>query len=303
MFNHSPKPNVNFIRRAPTSKSPDVSPAMVFMTCRPIRRGEELFICYGPESKLWFSPDYGKAGAETTRGYEEEVAEAADAFLSGFEGLAEDTEEDVEHETTRAPLDVQLVDPPEAVIESSLANLTESEAASENIFSGLNVEQDNLKDEDEEKRARRREKKALQDEKTAKYQHKKAIRKADKSATTSAQSEVQLAPPVMTDASAQLEEPSYQAALQALGLAPAIKVSSEDVDTIKAEEVGQDDFEGEFGFAGWRSVKRVPGLSEGGEPALDSTRTSRGDARFANASETKASAVQSKYGQPTCQLS
>lgn len=276
---------------------------MVFMTCRPIRQGEELFICYGQESKLWFSPDYGKAVAETTRGYEEEAAEAADAFLSGFEGLAEDTEEKVEHETMIAFPDVQLVDPSAAVIRTSLPDVTETEATSENLFSELNVEEDNHKDEGEEKRARRREKKALQDEKAAKYQHKKAIRKADKSATTSAQSEVQLAPPVMTDASAQFEEPSYQAALQALDLAPAIIVSAKDVDTVKAEEVGRDEFEGEFGFAGWRSVKRVPGLSERGEPALNSTRTSPGDARLANASNTKAFAVQSKYGQPTCHLS
>lgn len=60
MFNHSPNPNVNFIRRVPNKKTPDVKPALVFMTSRAIKAGEELFICYGEESKLWFSPDYGK---------------------------------------------------------------------------------------------------------------------------------------------------------------------------------------------------------------------------------------------------
>jgi hypothetical protein len=274
MFNHSPKPNVNFIRRAPTSKSPDVSPAMVFMTSRPVRKGEELFICYGQESKLWFSPDYGKAEEETQRGYEEEVAESADAFLSGFDGLVETDEAgDIEQETTTGPHVTEAAELPEAVVQTPLEPPTAALATSEDLFGELSMTEEIPENQDEEKRARRQQKKALQDEKTAKYQQKKAVRKAGKTAAP-AQSEVQLAPPIVVAAQTQPEEPSYQGALQLLDLAPAITVTSEDVDAINAEEMGRDAFEGDFGFAGWRSVKRVPGLSEGGEPALDSTRKS-----------------------------
>ncbi len=64
MFNHSSTPNVSFSRRAPTAKYPDVQPAVLFKTARPIKAGDELCICYSAdESKLWFSPNYGHSGS------------------------------------------------------------------------------------------------------------------------------------------------------------------------------------------------------------------------------------------------
>lgn len=273
MFNHSPKPNVNFIRRAPTSKTPDVSPAMVFMACRSIAKGEELYICYGQESKLWFSPDYGKTEEETKKGYEEEMAESEMALLSGFDGLVdENAVGEVEEEKTIEPPTANLKSVP---IEPAVQALSQrpAEAVAADLFGELEIAEDDADGNAEEKRARKREKKTLQLEKTAKY-HQKALSKADKAdqAVQTAQSDVQLAPPLSSVQPSQTEEPSYAAALQQVGLTPAISVSHNDVAAIDTEEMGRDDFEGNFGFAGWRLVKRVPGTSEAGGPTLDSTR-------------------------------
>lgn len=56
LFNHSPRPNVNFIRQPATS-------TIRFVAARTIQPNEELCICYSAdESKLWFTPS-GQAGA------------------------------------------------------------------------------------------------------------------------------------------------------------------------------------------------------------------------------------------------
>ena len=278
MFNHSPKPNVNFIRRAPTSKTPDVSPGMVFMTSRPISKGEELFICYGQESKLWFSPDYGKDEAETEQGYEEEMAESAEALFSGLAGMMEsETADELQSQprderTLEGPTE-DTTDVPDIVAKAM--HESPSDPPADDLFGGLGFAEDEAAEDrkDEEKRVRKSEKKALQDDKTAKYQQKKATRKASKTPAT-AKTVVQLAPPPSPSEPIQTETSTYQAALNRLDLAPSITLSPEDVAEIKDDETGKEEFEDEFGFMGWRLVKRVQGLSEGGEPALDATRMS-----------------------------
>ncbi|KAL7420180.1 tRNA-specific adenosine deaminase subunit tad3 [Cryptotrichosporon argae] len=50
MFNHSPAPNVNYIRNARAG-------TITFRTVRRVKAGDELCICYAAdESKLWFTP-------------------------------------------------------------------------------------------------------------------------------------------------------------------------------------------------------------------------------------------------------
>ena len=52
MFNHSPHPNVNYIRSPPKG-------TITFLSSQPIAAGEELNICYSAdESRLWFEPAY-----------------------------------------------------------------------------------------------------------------------------------------------------------------------------------------------------------------------------------------------------
>ncbi|KAJ9101830.1 hypothetical protein QFC21_003170 [Naganishia friedmannii] len=63
MFNHSPQPNVTFTRIAPRDSEKDKYPTLIFRTTKPIKKGEELYICYSAdESKLWFSPNYNANG-------------------------------------------------------------------------------------------------------------------------------------------------------------------------------------------------------------------------------------------------
>lgn len=88
LFNHSPTPNVNFIRQAASS-------TIRFMTARRVEAGEELCICYtADESKLWFVPSAKTAEAADTSEAEasrsaaggnpanDETSDAASAFPS-----------------------------------------------------------------------------------------------------------------------------------------------------------------------------------------------------------------------------
>lgn len=88
LFNHSPTPNVNFIRQAASS-------TIRFMTARRVEAGEELCICYtADESKLWFVPtarsaeatEENEAGssrsAAAETGAQDDDSDAASAFPS-----------------------------------------------------------------------------------------------------------------------------------------------------------------------------------------------------------------------------
>lgn len=53
LFNHSPQPNVNFVRNTTEG-------TITFTTSRSVSKGDELCICYSAdESKLWFVPSGG----------------------------------------------------------------------------------------------------------------------------------------------------------------------------------------------------------------------------------------------------
>jgi hypothetical protein len=279
MFNHSPKPNVNFIRRAPTAKKPNIEPAIVFMTSRRIEKGEELYICYGQESKLWFSPDYGKTTSQKDSIDQEIEVEDAETFLSGFDGLVEPTEsqdEEItfgteEHRETEVKLATAESAP--RPLGGSPRKLVNEVEAEEQVTDMIMLD-GMAENEDEARRDRKREKKALQNEKAAKYQQKKAARAA--ASKGHAVESIELAPPLLVsptvdDAIMTTSDLDYQEALRKLNLVHGIEVSSDDIKAIEEEEGGQPDFEGAHGFAGWRRVRRVPGLSLSGEAPLDST--------------------------------
>lgn len=62
MFNHSPTPNVNYIK----NKSPS-SPTISFRTVKKVEQGEELCICYSAdETRLWFTPSGSSSTIPTT---------------------------------------------------------------------------------------------------------------------------------------------------------------------------------------------------------------------------------------------
>jgi len=287
MFNHSPKPNVNFIRRAPTSKTPNIEPAIVFMTSRRIEKGEELYICYGQESKLWFSPDYGKTAAQQDNVDQKTDLEDADTFLSGFDGLVESTEGQDEGMT--AGID----DPREVVMELVTAGsaprplsgsppVIAAEVEVKEQGMDISMLDGTAEVEDESRRERKKEKKALQNEKAAKYHQKKAARAA--ASKINALEPVKLAPPISVaptvDDATTTSDHDYKKALSKLDLVRGIEISSEDIKAIEQEEGGQPEFEGDHGFAGWRRVKRVPGLSLSGETPLDSTCRFRAETEF-----------------------
>jgi hypothetical protein len=278
MFNHSPRPNVNFIRRTPTSKTPDVSPAIVFMTYKPIKKGEELFICYGQESKLWFSPNYGISKSQT-RGAEEEDSFSADAFLSGFDGMIETvTQPENEHErrARNVPVHLRQIEPGADQVEEPISHpLGDGSGIEvESVTIDPVVDQRITDEKISVPQDRKKDRKSAQDEKNAKFRRKEAIRNA---AVNRPDSEpIKLASPLAadtaTDQPVSRDSLTYIQALDRLDLAPSIQVSIADVEAIEAEERDLPEFEGEHGFAGWRHVKRVPGFAVGGEPSLDSKR-------------------------------
>lgn len=62
LFNHSSRPNVNFIRNTKTN-------TISFLTCRRVEEGEELCICYSAdESKLWFIPSAQNGPSSSSKG-------------------------------------------------------------------------------------------------------------------------------------------------------------------------------------------------------------------------------------------
>ncbi|KAK4688841.1 phosphoribosyl 1,2-cyclic phosphate phosphodiesterase, partial [Tremellales sp. Uapishka_1] len=78
LFNHSSRPNVNFIR-SPSSNT------IIFKTSRAVQPGEELCICYSAdESKLWFTP----AGAGSKAQGIEDAPElpSMEAWFQNLEG-------------------------------------------------------------------------------------------------------------------------------------------------------------------------------------------------------------------------
>ncbi|WVQ70994.1 hypothetical protein IAR50_000519 [Cryptococcus sp. DSM 104548] len=89
LFNHSPKPNVNYIR-SPQSRT------IRFLASRSISPGEELCICYAADqSKLWFVPADERASAAC----EEENGQESEDDEERIMGL--EVEEDKEAERKR----------------------------------------------------------------------------------------------------------------------------------------------------------------------------------------------------------
>jgi hypothetical protein len=275
MFNHSPKPNVNFIRRVPTSKQPHIQPGLAFLTCRPIKEGEELFIRYGEENKLWFSPDYeADEPAQGSRSEPSVEEDTPEAFLQTFGDMSEsDAEEAVPTSLSAAPVaEASTEDPP--VSFNAETNRRAAPVVVDDLEEDISV--DSIPADvpvlDEATRLRKEAKKALADAKTAKYQQKQAARTAASIITPSVE---QPKPDTFIHDNPSLSPEDYANALRRLDLTEPLSVSGPDLNTIMAEEEGQTLYEGMYGFAGWRKVKREPGLIQGGEQALDDRSTSR----------------------------
>lgn len=102
LFNHSSKPNVNFIR-SPSTKT------IRFVTAKTISPGEELCICYtADESKLWFTPARGEEEDEVLGG---ESEDEGDGLPDDVDGLVEDVQQanlDSSEPTLQAPRPVRI---------------------------------------------------------------------------------------------------------------------------------------------------------------------------------------------------
>ncbi|OWT41077.1 tRNA-specific adenosine deaminase 3 [Cryptococcus neoformans] len=84
LFNHSSRPNVNFIR-SPSTKT------IRFVTAKSISPGEELCICYtADESKLWFTPARGE---EEDNEVVEGESDEGDGLPGDVDGLVKDVQQ------------------------------------------------------------------------------------------------------------------------------------------------------------------------------------------------------------------
>jgi tRNA-specific adenosine deaminase 3 len=229
MFNHSPTPNVNFIRSIPTSRNPETQPSLIFKTFRPIKAGEELFICYAADdSRLWFSPDYVQPKSTS----KDEPYANADAGPS-----------------SRSPQRAMTVEDELPPFPQAIDSLSDSEAPS--------------------KAARRDRRKREREEKRRKWQEKNAEKEKRRVADAAAVGGGANGDLALVNGSSEtgvdrtpgdgtpneISEEAYQAALEALDMVEQVDITHEQVAIEDADQ--EDSF-----YPGWSKAPRIKGRIE-----------------------------------------
>jgi len=238
MFNHSPTPNVNFIRSVPTARNPETQPSIIFKTFRPIKAGEQLSICYAADdSKLWFSPDYIKP-QPTSHDEPYANADAGPSSQSSRRSLTADDE---------LPPFTQAID----------------------LFSDLEAPS---------KAARRDRRKREREEKQRKWQEKKAEKEKRLNGDAVTAAGVANGDLALVNGSSEagvnrtpgdgtpneISEEAYQTALEALDMVDQVDIAQEMVDIEDADQ--EDSF-----YPGWSKTPRIKGRIETEQD--DETRT------------------------------
>jgi hypothetical protein len=256
MFNHSPQPNVTFTRIAPRESEKDKYPTLIFRTTKPIKKGDELYICYSAdESKLWFSPNYNAHGNPVESASEEtewcppmmdEEDELADSKepASSMEAAEKGEEAPTSHDTSTFP-----------------RNGVHSEQTGDQKYLDRKARK-------QSKREKKVKKPKAED--TPVLQELMTEMAADPVVTTaSTEPEV----PATGDSNVAMSQDDFNGALSKLDLIPEIEVEAEDIDreTALATEEQTEPQQGKSSEVAWKSVHRVRGLVEAQEGDEDRT--------------------------------
>lgn len=246
MFNHSPQPNVMFTRVAPRDTETDKYPKLIFRSIKPIKLGDELYICYSAdESKLWFSPDYKPGG---------EHAEQQSEEPTWIPPMVEDDEQ---------------TEMPQGEIDSALKDMDPSPGPTPADRDSAALGSDDKKYLD---------RKARKQSKREKKVKKPKDRGDEKDVAPSAETATDPVAkgsdgPEQQDTPLSLSRPNYEAALAKLGLIPEIAVQDDDVAREEAatKEVVTNGSGSEGKEVAWKLVKRIRGPVEAQEEDASQT--------------------------------
>ncbi|KAJ9116914.1 hypothetical protein QFC22_004571 [Naganishia vaughanmartiniae] len=261
MFNHSPQPNVMFTRIAPRESEKEKYPTLIFRTTKPIKKGDELYICYSAdESKLWFSPNYNAHG-------------------NPVESTPEDSEwcppmMDEENEPAGSEGPVQDVDADERPKEASTADATPSKPTStQNGTENEQAGDQKYLDRKARKQSKREKKmKKPKADDTPVLQESAPETPAEPGQSIAAsESEATNA----GDPDSPLSPDDYASALSKLDLIPEIEIQAEDIERERAlagkDESSTEGKQSRNDEVAWKLVHRVRGLVEAQEGDEDRT--------------------------------
>jgi tRNA-specific adenosine deaminase 3 len=276
MFNHSPQPNVMFTRVAPPASEPHQYPKLVFRTTKPIKKGDELYICYSAdESKLWFSPDYKKEG--------DDVDDTADEP----EWIAPMCDEEAEEQPAAKKNPVSTQDSADFSRSSATAVTPVGSTAPEKVT-------------DETADQKYHDRKARKQSKREKKVKKPKSNGEDKQNGNDVVSEkptdalISTDAPLALDATSSLSPSEYAAALAKLNLIPAIAVDDGDIEQEKVLDKASSSADQSEKDGAWSLVKRIRGPVEAQEN--DGERTGE-PTDLCDVLSDSSPPSQSKYGQ------
>jgi hypothetical protein len=248
MFNHSPQPNVMFTRVAPRDTETDKYPKLIFSAIKPIKKGDELYICYSAdESKLWFSPDYQAEGDHVAQQAEEPT---------WIPPMVEDDEqtESAQEDVNSASVDMGL-----APVSKTLVQV-DTDAP----------ESDDKKYQDRKARKQSKREKKVKKPKAGEEEKEVVVSVVDEShglvvngSDVSAQQDAQLS----------VSTADYDAALARLGLIPEIAIKDDDIQREEAATEEVESSDKEQTTVAWKLVQRIRGPVEAQEE--DEKRTGR----------------------------
>ncbi|KAJ9113963.1 hypothetical protein QFC19_000159 [Naganishia cerealis] len=261
MFNHSPQPNVMFTRIAPRESEKTKYPTLIFRTTKPIKKGDELYICYSAdESKLWFSPNY-VAGDNRVDAAPEEGEWAPPMMDEENELPAQNTANDMG-----------------ASVKSETA--ATAEMTTEDASAVLQNDTGSVSTEEQKYIDRKARKQTKREKKVKKPKTEGTLVQQESLPETA--SEPSINPAVngndattAGDPSCSLSPLDYADALSKLSLIPEIEIQAEDIDRERAlaedEETSSETRQDNEDEVAWRLVRRVRGLAEAQES--DNSRT------------------------------
>lgn len=248
-----------FTRVAPPPSEPHQYPKLVFRTTKPIKKGDELYICYSAdESKLWFSPSYKKEGHDVEN----------NADVPEWIAPMCDEEEDEQPDATKDPLPAK--DRTDSTRSSATAATQVASVASEQATDGAG----------DQKYQDRKARKQFKREKKVKKPKPDGEEKQDATEVVSEKptnANISQDEPLILDATSSLSPSGYASALGKLNLIPAIAVDDGDIEQEKLLDKASSSADQSQNEGAWSLVKRVRGPVEAQE--IDGDRTGESTVR------------------------
>lgn len=260
MFNHSPQPNVMFTRVAPRESEKDKYPTLTFRTTKPIKKGDELYICYSAdESKLWFSPNYVADGNPVESAPEE--TEWCPPMIDDENELPDS------QEPSRVEATANSESSPSADSALETFTMQQNGTGTERTGEQKYLDRKARKQSKREKKV----KKAKEDDSIV-LQEPAAEPTSDSVGMTAANGS---ADTNTGDPNSPMSLDEFASALSKLNLIPAIEIQAEDIEREKAlatkEQASADPQQDKKNEVAWKQVHRVRGLVEVQEGDEDRT--------------------------------